>query len=377
MPAAAWSASIPCMPCFPTIPTRISPYSPSSRCFVNILYLDVEAVPEFAECEPAQRLVASERFQARLRRLRASELVGYEDVAAAKREVLALALSAFSRPSPGQRQRAGARLPPVPRSGRRGAGTPRAFRGSAGTLPPRRPGRLGLAGLAAGIPPSRGAGGGRLRRGAMPLRVEFFAWLQWLADEQLAALGLQSWRRGLGLGLYQDLALGVSPGGSEAWTMQDTIAAGAHAGAPPDEFNLPGQEWGLPPFVPHRLREAAYAPFIAVLRANMRHCGVLRIDHAMALTRVFWVPAGMPPAQGSLRVLPTRRSARHPGPGKPAQPLPGGRRGSGHRAGRFQRPPCRDRRAFLPSLPVRAHRRRRLQAAGRLSAPGAGGRQHP
>jgi (1->4)-alpha-D-glucan 1-alpha-D-glucosylmutase len=155
-----------------------------------------------------------------------------------------------------------------------------------------------LAGVARGIPRSAGTGGGHFANEHAEA-VEYSAWLQWLADEQLTALGQQSWRRGVGVGLYQDLAVGVNPGGSEAWAWQGAFAGAAYVGAPPDEFNPVGQDWGLPPLVPHRLREAAYAPFIAMLRANMRHCGALRIDHVMGLARLFWVPVGRPATEGA------------------------------------------------------------------------------
>ncbi|MBU0750610.1 MAG: malto-oligosyltrehalose synthase [Gammaproteobacteria bacterium] len=283
---------------FPHDPGRASPYSPSSRDFVNVLYLDVEGVPEFAECEAARRLIGSDRFQARLRRLRAAEQVAYPDVAAAKREVLALLHRHFRDnhiAHDSDRARAFRRFreeggEALERHARFEALQEQFHHADAGiwgwpAWPEeyRHPESPAVAAFAA----------------EQPAAVEFFAWLQWLADEQLANLGLQSWRRGLGVGLYQDLALGVNPGGAEAWALQDTLAAGVYAGAPPDEFNLLGQDWGLPPFVPHRLREAAYAPFIDMLRANMRHCGALRIDHAMALTRVFWVPAGQPATEGA------------------------------------------------------------------------------
>jgi (1->4)-alpha-D-glucan 1-alpha-D-glucosylmutase len=282
---------------FPDDPGRISPYSPSSRCFVNILYLDVEAVPEFSECETARHLVASERFQARLRRLRAGAQVSYQEVASAKREVLTLLHRHFREHhlvNDSDRARAFGRF-------REEGGAALEFHARFEALQAhfrhddasiwgwpvwpeeyRHPEAPAVAAFAAEHADT----------------VEFFAWLQWLADEQLAAVGLQSLRRGLGVGLYQDMALGVHPGGSETWTWQDAFASKSYAGAPPDEVNLFGQDWGLPPFVPHQLRETAYAPFIAMLRANMHHCGALRIDHAMALTRVFWVPAGLPPEQG-------------------------------------------------------------------------------
>jgi len=283
---------------FPDDPGRISPYRPSSRCFVNVLYLDVEAVPEFAECETARNLVAGERFQARLRRLRAAELVGYEDTAAAKLEVLKLLHRHFRdqhlsndserarafhdfRAKGGEALERHARFEALQQHFR--GGDPSVWGWPAWPQEYRRADAAAVEAFAAEHAPA----------------VEFFAWLQWLADEQLTAIGQQSWRRGLGVGLYQDMALGVHPGGAEAWAWQDVFASGAYAGAPPDSFNLLGQNWGLPPLVPHRLREAAYAPFIEVLRANMRHCGALRIDHVMALTRVFWVPAGLSAAQGA------------------------------------------------------------------------------
>ncbi len=134
--------------------------------------------------------------------------------------------------------------------------------------------------------------------------VACHAWLQWCAEEQLAEVGRQSWRRGLGVGLYADLAIGVNPGGADAWSWQGVFARGAHAGAPPDDFNLHGQEWGLPPFVPQRLRAAAYAPFIEMLQANMKHAGALRFDHVMGLLRTFWVPAGRPANEGAYVAYP-------------------------------------------------------------------------
>ena len=83
-------------------------------------------------------------------------------------------------------------------------------------------------------------------------------------------------------------------------------ALGASVGAPPDDFNLKGQDWGLPPMVPDRLRETGYAPFIATLRRNMRHAGALRIDHVMGLMRLFWIPDGAKPADGGVRSLSVR-----------------------------------------------------------------------
>jgi 4-alpha-glucanotransferase len=96
----------------------------------------------------------------------------------------------------------------------------------------------------------------------------------------------------------QDLPIGVDPDGADAWAWQDALATGASIGAPPDRFVTRGQDWGLPPFVPHRLRALDYGPFIETIRAALRHARGLRIDHVMGLFRLFWVPHGLPPAEG-------------------------------------------------------------------------------
>lgn len=124
-------------------------------------------------------------------------------------------------------------------------------------------------------------------------RVRFHAWLQWLLDEQLAAVAAA------GVAPMQDLAIGVNPNGADGWLLQDVLAGGFGVGAPPDTFNVLGQTWGLPPFDPWRLRARHYKPFIDIIRAALRHAGGLRIDHVMGLFRLFWVPDGVPAASGT------------------------------------------------------------------------------
>lgn len=123
-------------------------------------------------------------------------------------------------------------------------------------------------------------------------RVRFHCWLQWLLDVQLA-------KASLALALMQDLPIGVDPGGADVWMYQDVFAKGVSVGAPPDKFNTQGQEWGLPPFVPWKLRAAGYEPFIQTIRATLRHAGGLRVDHVLGLFRLFWVPQGLGPANGA------------------------------------------------------------------------------
>ena len=127
---------------------------------------------------------------------------------------------------------------------------------------------------------------------AFATRVRFHAWLQYQLDRQLA-------RAGRVLPVMQDLPIGFDADGADAWAFQDVLAEGISVGAPPDEFNTKGQNWGLPPFIPDRLREAGYEPFLQTIRACLRHAGGLRIDHVMGLFRLFWIPKDMEPKDGA------------------------------------------------------------------------------
>ena len=283
---------------FPHNPAHASPYSPSSRLFLNTLYLDVEAIEDFRESDEARALVHGAPFQARLRELRAADRVDYAGVAALKQQVLELLYAHF-------------RIRHVaPETGR--AQAFRAFCDARGEALHRHAMfealQEHLHGADAAVwgwpvwpEAMRAPDAPAVRRFAEEHaeRVGFYAWLQWQAELQLDAVGRRSLQLGLGVGLYQDLAVSVDRGGAEAWAAQELVASGASVGAPPDAFNLNGQDWGLPPLVPQRLAEAAYAPFIDTLRANMRHAGALRIDHVMALMRLYWVPAGAAAADGA------------------------------------------------------------------------------
>jgi 4-alpha-glucanotransferase len=113
-----------------------------------------------------------------------------------------------------------------------------------------------------------------------------------LLDEQFAAAGTE-------IALLGDLAIGFDPGGADAWVWQDVVAQGVHVGAPPDEFNAEGQDWGLPPFAPWKLRAVGYEPLVQTVRSALEHCGALRVDHVMGLFRLFWIPEGGTPADGT------------------------------------------------------------------------------
>jgi len=121
-------------------------------------------------------------------------------------------------------------------------------------------------------------------------RVGFHMWLQWLVDRQMAEAAT--------VGLVQDLAIGADPAGADAWLWQDCFALDARVGAPPDDFNASGQDWGFPPLDPWRLRQAGFEPFAAVVRSALAHAAGLRIDHVAGLFRLFWIPEGADPSEG-------------------------------------------------------------------------------
>jgi 4-alpha-glucanotransferase len=130
-------------------------------------------------------------------------------------------------------------------------------------------------------------------------RIEFHAWLQWLVAEQFAEAQQAARQAGMSIGVITDLAVGAHPGGADAWARQDVIVPGISVGAPPDEFNQRGQNWTLPPWHPGRLAAQAGRPLADLIAATTHNAGGLRVDHVMGLARLWWIPAGMPPGQGT------------------------------------------------------------------------------
>ena len=129
--------------------------------------------------------------------------------------------------------------------------------------------------------------------------VDFHRWLQWQLDDQLTAAQATAVQTGMELGIMHDLAVGVDPNGADAWALQDVLALGVTAGAPPDEFNQLGQDWSQPPWRPDQLIDHAYEPFRALVNAVLRHAGGVRIDHIIGLFRLWWIPKGAPPTEGT------------------------------------------------------------------------------
>ncbi len=307
--AAASGASLiginPIHALFPHNPRHCSPYSPSSRLFVNLLYIDVEAVPEFAECEAARKQVADPAFQALIKELKQTELVDYQGVADAKFSVLRPLYWHFRKQHLSK--------------GSVHADAFREFRAQGGE-------DLQLFALYHALqdyffaqdnalwgwpvwpPDYRDHASSQVAAFAESNaeQVEWHIWLQWLADRQLAAASHHAEQIGLGIGLYRDLAVGVDKGGAETWMHRNLYALDCRVGCPPDDFNLLGQDWGLPPWIPGKLRAEAYRPYIAMLRANMKYAGALRIDHVMSLMRLYWIPPGMKGDAGAYITYPFR-----------------------------------------------------------------------
>lgn len=285
---------------FAAEPLHFSPYSPSSRSWLDHLYIDPTAAPGFAEDETVQALIRGDWFGATHWAARSAPLIDYGAVAACKRSVLEALFRRFQSNDLGAGSTA-----------RSGCG--RSFREF------QQKGGQSLADLAVFEALHefycREQRGFSWRSWPAPMRdprspevaafavahrdrVEFFQFLQWEADRQLAAAAGAGRDAGLSLGLYRDLAVGADPNGAEAWADQALVAPHAAIGAPPDALSRAGQNWGLAPVNPLELRRQRFAPFVACLRANMRHAGILRIDHVMSLSRLYWIPSGMAATQG-------------------------------------------------------------------------------
>ncbi|MGL5294910.1 MAG: 4-alpha-glucanotransferase [Aeromonas sp.] len=295
--AAAWGAHFvglnPIHALYPANPESASPYSPSSRRWLNMAYIDVEAVPEFGQNDRLKAEVASLAFQQRLAELRAKEDVDYTGVIQTK---LAMLRQVFDEANfSAERQRA---FDAFVIQGGESLQQQAAFDALQASFYANGENAWGWP-----VWPQE------LRDyhhravatwvAAHPHDVAFYLYLQFVADEQLAKADARAKAAGMVMGIYRDLAVGVSEGSTELWANRDLYCPKASVGAPPDILGPLGQNWGLPPMNPSKLFEAAYQPMVDLFRANMRACGALRIDHVMALLRLWWVPPQASAAKGA------------------------------------------------------------------------------
>jgi 4-alpha-glucanotransferase len=259
-----------------------SPYAPNSRLFLNPLYIDVDAVPEFPGLQAAG-------LEDEIERLRRQDFVDYDGVANAKTQALELAYEAFRREGTTERRHAFDR-----------------FRQAGGST---------LARFACfewlrrefGHPWWRWPQEWRraedetlatLRR-TEAVSTGLFEFVQWVAHDQLDRCRAKARERGLPLGLYLDVAVGVRSDGFDAWCDQDAILSGMAVGAPPDVLNTAGQNWGLAGFNPAGLEDRQFELFRRMLRASMRYAGAVRLDHVLGLKRLYLIPHGVRASQGA------------------------------------------------------------------------------
>jgi 4-alpha-glucanotransferase len=270
----------------PTVPVEPSPYLPVTRRFASPLYIRVEQVPEHSYLTGAVRAEIERTALMQRAMSTSSSLIDRDAVWEAKRSALTLVHA-------------------VPRSvgreadyqeflAREGSGLVdfatwcalAEVHGDAWSEWPEGLQDVGSEEVAAA-------------REELADRVDFFCWLQWLVDEQLATAQRRARAVGMTLGVVHDLAVGVHPDGADTWALRDVMARGVSVGAPPDAFNQVGQDWSQPPWRPDRLAEAGYGPYRDMLRTVLRHSGGVRVDHILGLFRLWWVPEGRLPAEGT------------------------------------------------------------------------------
>ncbi|CAM5592464.1 4-alpha-glucanotransferase [Streptomyces canus] len=272
----------------PGAPTDPSPYRPSSRRFPDPVHLRIEDIPEYVQVADPDRLRALRERAGRLREavLDKGALIDRDAVWELKREALELVREVPLGPG---RRAAYADYLAEGGEALEDHATWCALAEVHGSDWSRWP---------AGLRNPRSAETARAR-GELMDRVDFHSRLAWLTESQLGAAQRVAREAGMPLGVVHDLAVGVHPEGADAWAQQAYFAAGMSVGAPPDAFNARGQDWGLPPWRPDRLAESGYAPYRQLLRALFRYAGALRIDHVMGLFRLWWVPQGRPPTEGT------------------------------------------------------------------------------
>ncbi|WP_432186090.1 4-alpha-glucanotransferase [Streptomyces sp. Tue6028] len=270
----------------PGTPTDPSPYRPSSRRFPDPVHLRVEDIPEYAYAGGCDRSLPARAERLRDSVLTEGALIDRDAVWELKREALEAVCAVPLGPG---RQAAYADFLAEEGEALEDHATWCALAELYGSDWRRWP---------PGLRDPRSSETARARGESMD-RVDFHSRLAWLTDAQLAAAQRAARDAGMAVGLVHDLAVGVHPDGADAWAQQEYFAAGMSVGAPPDAFNSRGQDWGLPPWRPDRLAASGYAPYRRLLRALFRHAGALRIDHVMGLFRLWWIPQGHPPTEGT------------------------------------------------------------------------------
>lgn len=282
------------------------PYSPMSRLFQNDIYLDIECVPEFGETPEARAMAASPDGRERIAELRGKAYIDYEGVARFKRGVMRRLFETFRRDHLGKRTSRGSAFERFCREGGRPLQDFATFQALAEWLEESGKATFGFncRNWPAAYRDPQSKEVVRFRHEHADA-VDFWAFVQFEIERQLKEVSTALHRSGMRIGLYHDLAVGSSGGGADAWMFPGLFAQEMELGAPPDPYSAAGQTWGFPPLVPHRLRAERHAYWISLIRACLRHAGMLRIDHAIGLYRQYWVPRGRPGTEGGFVRYPT------------------------------------------------------------------------
>lgn len=277
------------------MPLGISPYGSKSRLYTNFIYIDLDRI----EATPRYRaLVESPEFVIEMDALRRTELIDYEGVAALKLRALKVAYEEFYE------RHLTAGTPEAENFERYVEAEGQSLEGFAAFLAieehvrAKHPDVKHWRDWPEKFRDHKSPGVREFIR-THEKEFVFHQYVQWLADGQLREVLDEARSLGMGVGLYQDLAVGSAGAGPDAWTYPEVFARGMEAGAPPDAFNINGQAWGFPPLIPDRLRDTGYELFIRTIRNNMRYSGALRIDHVLGMFRLFWVPKGLGAKEGA------------------------------------------------------------------------------
>ena len=288
---------------FPANPEGASPYSPSSRRWLNVLYIDVSSVAEFALSAQAQQIVGGAEFQQRLQKARESHWVNYTEVAELKMSVLPLLFEEFKARHLSKNTERAKNFLDFVEIGGNSLLHQAAFDAIHAELHAEDSNVWGWP-----VFPEKYR---RFENAAVQKfiaekqeKVQLYMYLQWIADGQINEAQALAEEKGMAVGLYRDLAVGVADSGSETWADEGNLILDASIGAPPDILGPLGQNWGLPPLNPQVLQKTGYDAFIKLLRANMKHCGALRIDHVLGLLRLWWIPKGENATKGAYMYYP-------------------------------------------------------------------------
>lgn len=288
----------------PAQPHNASPYSPSSRKWLNILYSDLTKIEEFKHDQAIQDKVNSPVFKDKLSALRDTQWVNYEGVTTLKLDVLRDLFASLHNGSATSEVRLSAFNQYV-----KDKDESLLHQASYDALQFK---FLDEDKTLWGWPVWPGSFQSFQSEGTQSWiethqqEVLFWCYCQWVAELQLEEADQLAKSLGMTLGIYRDLAVGVGKGSSEIWANHDLYCEQVSVGAPPDILGPLGQSWGLPPISPDQMYQNAYKPFIELLQSNMSHCGALRIDHVMALLRLWWVPENVSAEAGAYIYYPVQ-----------------------------------------------------------------------